>query len=102
DFDGKTESWMVPVTFNGVFLNVYPNPFDGKSLRVKINGDENTKPINLLIYDQLGKECYQTTLELNDGYIEKEIVFNEPLEAGVYILKLGPSAFFTRKLNVVR
>ncbi|MCR8668975.1 T9SS type A sorting domain-containing protein [Aestuariibaculum sp. M13] len=74
--------------------SLYPNPLNGKSFKVTLNGSSVGSKINIKIYSILGKEVF------NQNFVptSKTIEVNQNLNSGIYIVKVNDKA--TSKLIV--
>jgi fibronectin-binding autotransporter adhesin len=106
DFDGNyTYSDLVAVNYEGSTLpslNVYPNPVKQKqSIKVEITGLMGMTEVPLVIYNVLGQKIIEETVEVSQsGIVQKEYFFENPLSAGVFIVKTGPTLQLTQRLVV--
>lgn len=95
---------MVAVRYDGmtsVLMRAYPNPSAGKKITVEIKGFKGVNDIPIQIYDMLGKPVVERILTTSkSGSLKEELVFDETLPAGLYILKAGPSLKLMQKIEV--
>ena len=105
DYDGTvSHSNIQRITYDGpafAFLNVYPSPGNGKSMKLIIKGLKDQKSVNLQIYNSQGAMVRNQLLAVKSpGYIEEEIVFSEALAPGIYIARAGETLYLTQKFMV--
>jgi hypothetical protein len=67
-------------------IALYPNPNNGNSVWVNIQGMEGTLKMELL--DAMGR-LLQSTTAISEGSITKEINFTQPLSSGLYELRVN-------------
>ncbi|AYB32672.1 hypothetical protein D4L85_19750 [Chryseolinea soli] len=105
DFDRKfTYSKVVAVRYDGVTsvsMKAYPNPFAGKKITVELKGFQGVTDIPVQIFDMLGQPVMERILTTSkSGIVREDLVFDNTLPAGLYILKAGPSLKLTQKIEV--
>ena len=105
DFDGKfSYSNIQVVDYEGpkfAGLKAYPNPSDGNKLTVLVTGLKEQTAVPIQIYNVPGQMIFDGMLEVNTpGTLKHEIEFGNPLRAGVYIIKAGPTLQLTQKIFI--
>jgi hypothetical protein len=105
DYDGTASySGLRSVTYDGpdfAFLNVYPSPGDGKSMKVDIQGLRDRRSVYLEIFNSQGQVVWSQILNVkNSGYIEEEVVFSDRLRPGLYIARAGQTLYLTQKFAI--
>jgi hypothetical protein len=81
-------------------LNVYPNPNNGKSLMIKVNGFKE-KEILIVIKDVLGKEFYSKIIPVNNGQTLEVVDPSNALPAGIYFISgAGKNNLYMSKIIV--
>jgi hypothetical protein len=105
DFDGNfTYSDVQVVDYEGpkfASLRAYPNPSDGTRLTILVTGLKEQAAVPIQIYNVQGQMVYENVLEVNTpGTLDHEIEFGNPLKAGVYLIKAGPTLQLTQKIFI--
>lgn len=94
DYDGTTEVFpAISLLYsNSKNISVYPNPIDGQSARLRATGKQSNAPVIMNIYDLQGKIVLQKSFTTDSfGNLDKELVLEDALEKGTYILELSTS-----------
>lgn len=79
-------------------LQVYPNPMSSTAT-INFSLAQN-ETVQFVVYDQLGKQVYKTTLQANAG--RNEIVFNRTgLSSGLYFCKIISSQYTFNPLKLI-
>ena len=79
-------------------LQVYPNPMSTTAM-INFSLAQN-ETVQFVVYDQLGKQVYKTTLQANAG--RNEIVFNRTgLSSGLYFCKIISSQYTFNPLKLI-
>ncbi len=84
--------------FSNIKISAYPNPFSAWT-QFKVTGFQATTPLQLELYDILGKRVYSTTMENN------QLLLHRPdLTSGMYLYKVRDQAKIigTGKLIIAR
>ncbi len=107
DFDGTaTYSDLVMVEYEGpafATLSAFPNPSYGKTLTLQLSGLKEVMDVPVRIVSMQGQLVYEGILQVdNTGKATSEIVFDEALASGLYVVKAGPTVFLTQKVAVIR
>ncbi|RDV10348.1 choice-of-anchor D domain-containing protein, partial [Pontibacter diazotrophicus] len=72
----------------GHSISVYPNPSQGYLLHLKIIGFSETERVLITLYDLTGKAIQYERYETDEsGNIDEELVLNQHINKGVYIIK---------------
>jgi hypothetical protein len=75
------------------FVKYYPNPSSGVLTIEYINGGSDD-PIEISVYDHIGKLIYEQEPTIFSGKYMKEISFSSALSSGIYFLKIRSGAFY--------
>lgn len=79
-------------------MDIFPNPFNGTSLNVKL-GNRETKRASLKLKDSIGKEVFAKEVIIDGGQIS--LSFVSPLSSGIYLLSVETNEdCFTKKVVV--
>ena len=105
DFDGTHSfSNVVRVDFEPDIrprLVVYPNPVEGPTLNVRVEGAKPNQDVTIVLYSAQGKALvsknYKTDLS---GKVRDEWKAGSVMAAGSYVIKAGPTRALTQKLVV--
>lgn len=102
DFDGTSTYSRVVVIDNDVHLvptlTVFPNPYDGKSVGIRLTGITGEARIPISIYAPAGRIVATMTLVgKGEDTLEKHWYPTAPLPPGVYLVRAG---HLTEKLIV--
>ncbi|MEJ1239109.1 T9SS type A sorting domain-containing protein [Chryseolinea sp. T2] len=105
DFDGEfTYSKVVTVDYSGPripSLHVFPNPSDGTTFQIIVNGIRQAQPIPVQVIDSQGLVVYENTFEIESaGVFQEQIRLTGRLKPGIYIVRTGRSFILTQKLIV--
>lgn len=105
DFDGTvSHSNLQRINYEGpefAFLNVYPSPGNGKSIKCVIKGLRDRKSVHMQIYNSQGVMVRNQVIPVtHSGYIEEEITFLNGLPPGVYVARAGQTLYLTEKFLV--
>ncbi|MCH8903656.1 MAG: T9SS type A sorting domain-containing protein [Bacteroidetes bacterium] len=106
DFNGDSKMYgpiSVEIENNtdpGLYL--FPNPSNGATLNLQLsNIDASEEPIEVRIFDQLGKKVYTYKIDTEFETIISMICFEETLSAGIYsVIATSPGMTLTQKLIV--
>jgi Secretion system C-terminal sorting domain len=105
DFDGAfTYSPVRVIDYEGPrfeTLRIYPNPSQGYSLTIEVNGLKKQASVPVQIYDIKGQKIFERMLDVNTpGILKHDLEFGSPLKQGLYIIKAGQTLQLTQKLIV--
>ena len=83
-------------------MQVFPNPWsEGQSLQIELILPE-TGDVNVRMFDQMGRQVFESTRLLESGLNTLEVPEQELLP-GYYILKIGyQQEFYNEKLVIQR
>jgi hypothetical protein len=105
DFDGTTSfSTISAVEINKVNektpagVELYPNPSDGKDMKLLMNGIATTNPIELKIFSSNGAQVFSENLSGNNAII----IPAEKLSNGIYFLQINIDGIISNMKLVVR
>jgi len=99
DLDGKYEhAGVVSADFEvQKEFSIYPNPSTGESINFKVSFDPQEDDV-IAVFDNSGAEIIHAFVNSLNG----QIVFNETLKPGVYIIKYSSSDFKKAERMVVK
>ena len=106
DFNTKTSySQIVSVDFNkaGDFsFNVFPNPNDGRTFDISLEGIENGDAVSITVYDVTGNESYSETLKISESEnLNHSINLENKLSSGIYMVSATTDkSIFTKRLII--
>lgn len=103
DYNGNfTFSNVVRVDVEEVIRwQIYPNPFDGSQINVKLSSSYLNKEAHFTIHDINGRKVYSSTATLTNSTLFT-LQPNQKLEAGVYILSVIVDHKIERERVVVK
>jgi hypothetical protein len=78
---------------NEPIVKFYPNPTSGK-LTIEYFNKNSDEPVEIVIYDHIGKLIYQQEPSAVAGKLIKEVQFESDLATGIYFLKVRAGDFF--------
>lgn len=103
DFSGKFEfSDVISIDYSKADefrLYLYPNPSNGNSITLELNGVKDLSQVPILVTDQLGRQVLTGKLDVNNGSAAATLSV-ENLANGVYFLKIGNSNQLIRRIVV--
>ncbi len=67
-------------------IKIYPNPNNG-SFQFKYEGEESGNA-QLEVINTMGQIVYQTNVNIEDGFLLKEIMLGDNFQKGIYIVRL--------------
>ena len=67
-------------------IKIYPNPNNG-SFQFKYEGEESGNA-QLEVINTMGQIVYQTNVNIEDGFLLKEIMLSDNFQKGIYIVRL--------------
>jgi len=67
-------------------IKIYPNPNNG-SFQFKYEGEESGDA-QLEVINTMGQTVYQTAVNIEDGFLLKEIMLGDNFQKGIYIVRL--------------
>ena len=67
-------------------IKIYPNPNNG-SFQFKYEGEESGNA-QLEVINTMGQTVYQTAVNIEDGFLLKEIMLGDNFQKGIYIVRL--------------
>jgi hypothetical protein len=67
-------------------IKIYPNPNNG-SFQFKYEGEESGNA-QLEVINTMGQVVYQTNVNIEDGFLLKEIMLGDNFQKGIYIVRL--------------
>ena len=91
---------VIPIANESFALSVFPNPTTGQ-LRLEYLLEAST-PIQLLVYDVLGRVMYNRQLGLLNKGLHRQIVDISSLPSGSYVLSLKTNTNFTSTIIEVK
>lgn len=99
DLDGKYEySKVIVADVEGAKeISIYPNPSNGQSVNFSLNFDPQEDDV-IAVFDNSGREVMHGVVNTLNG----QIVFDEQLKPGIYIVKYSSSNFKQAERLVVR
>ena len=87
---------------NNVTFGVYPNPSTDKKINLVYEMPSGNSDKNLVtIYSMTGAQVYQTAINSNGGFFNKELDLNA-LNAGIYLLKFDSGEYSTTKKIILK
>lgn len=107
DFSTESSySRIISVDFNkaGDFsFSVFPNPNDGRSFDISIEGIENGNVASITVYDIMGKEVYTKDLKaIESDNLNQSINLENRLAPGIYMISASTKSNILSKRLIVK
>ncbi len=84
-----TSSCKLEAAFSeSVTVNVYPNPSTGSFTVTSDAFHTEEETANLIVYSTTGMEVYNRTISIQNGIINEQIVLDQDVAGGVYVVKV--------------
>lgn len=107
DFSTESSySRIVSVDFNKVgdfSFNVFPNPNDGHTFDISMEGIESGDAVSIIVYDITGHESYSKALKINESdNLNHSINLENKLASGIYMISASKGTSTFSKRLIVR
>ena len=107
DFSTQSSySRIIAVDFNKVAdfsFSVFPNPNDGHSFDIFLEGIESGDSVSITVYDVMGNEAYTKTLKISESNnLNQSINLENRLAPGIYMISASTKSSILSKRLIVR